>query len=468
LSAFGFSVSVAPVDYLVIFMSLVAIDRVSIHSNRRPLNDQKVAELMQSIKANGLLNPITIDQNLNLLAGLHRLTACKLLGLDQIECRIVTCVDFEHARLAEIDENLIRNELEPLERAELWLERDKILERIGLRAQSGENQYTKKGDELISSPAKTTLQLAQEAGYNKRTYQLGKQIAKNIDPEVKEVIKKTPVAKSHSNLLKIARAGTKEREIAEQAEQKALEAERQQKRLEQEKHAKLAAEARAKHKEQQLMALQSTTAEIEAKQSVKVLRAKPSFEDKRSKYKATPEVNIGDEWILDRHLVYCGDTADNTFVNKLLPSNASLAIATLSSPWKHDYLVDEANVVAVIACEGQIQDFCTRHRMPFRFEWVLDNMYIGVYSHKALLKPEKPVAIEGIEGIVAYLMSLYTKPDNFVLAPFLRRAEVLIACERMGRICFTGDRNVENVGRAIDRWQKWTGLEAKKENPKYA
>lgn len=448
-------------------MSLVAIDRVSIHSNRRPLNDQKVAELMQSIKANGLLNPITIDQNLNLVAGLHRLTACKLLGLDQIECHVVTCVDTDHARLAEIDENLIRNELEALERAELWLERDKILERIGLRAQSGENQYTKKGDELISPPGKTTQQLAQETGYNKRTYQLGKQIAKNIDPEVKEVIKKTPVAKSHSSLLKIARAGTQEREQAEQAEQKALEARQKQKRSEQEKHEKQAAEARAKHKEQQLMALQSTTAEIEAKQSAKVQRTKPTVEDKRSRYKALPEVGIGDEWMLGRHLVYCGDTADGKFVNKLLPSNASLAIVVLSSDWNHDYLVDEAHVVAVIAREGQIQDFCTRHRMPLRFEWILDSVYIGVYSRKPMLKPEKPIAIEGIEGIVAYLMSLYSKPENFVLAPFLGHAEVLMACERMGRICFSGDRDTENIERAIDRWQKWTGEEARKENASY-
>ncbi|BAZ11695.1 hypothetical protein NIES4071_35210 [Calothrix sp. NIES-4071] len=445
-------------------MSIIAIERVSVHSNRRPLNDQKVAELMQSIKANGLLNPITIDQNLNLIAGLHRLTACQLLGLDEIECRIVTCEDSDHARLAEIDENLIRNELEALERAELWLERDKILERIGQRAQSGENQYTKKGDESISPPGKTTLQLATEAGYNKRTYQLGKQIAKNIDPEVKEVIKKTPVAKSHSNLLKIARAGSKERETAEQAEQKAAEARRLLKHSEQEKLAKLAAEARAKQKEQQMIALQSTTAEIEAKQSVKTRKIKPNVEEKRSKNITLPLVNAGDEWLLERHLLYCGDTASDRFVN-FLPSNAALAIATVSSAWNHDYLVNEAHVVAVIACEGQIHKFCTTQRMPFRFEWVLDNLYIAVYSHQSLLKPQKP-AIEGIEGIVSYLMSLYTKPDSFVLAPFLGHAEVLIACERMGRICFAGDSNPENIERAIDRWQKWTGEEAKKENPR--
>jgi ParB family transcriptional regulator, chromosome partitioning protein len=444
-------------------MSLVAIDRVNIHSNRRPLNDQKVAELMQSIKTNGLLNPITIDQNFNLLAGLHRLTACKLLGFDQVECRVMPCEDADHARLAEIDENLIRNELEALERAELWQERDKILERIGLRALSGENQYTKKGDELNSSPSsKTTQQLAQETGYNKRTYQLGKQIAKNIDPEVKEVIKKTPVAKSHSSLLKIARAGSKEREQAEQAEEKAKEAKLKQKQEEQEKQTKLAAQARAKQKEIQLTALQSISAEKEAKNSVKPRKVQPV--EKAISALTVPTVKLGDEWMLDKHLVYCGHTADDRFI-QLLPSNAALAIATLTSQWEHDYLIEEANVVAVIATEGHIQDFCTRHRMPFRYEWILDGLYIGVYGSNPILKPEKPIGIEGIEGIVAYLVSLYTKHDNFVIAPFLRHAEVLITCERMGRICFAGDNNLENVDRAIDRWQRWTRLEAIKEKP---
>ena len=158
-------------------MHTVAIDKIRVGLNRRPVKPQKVTELMGSIKANGLLNPITLDQNFNLIAGLHRLTACKMLGLDRVECNIITCEDAEHARLAEIDENLIRSELDTLERAELWLERDQILEQMGLRARTGENQYTKKGSESISPPAKTTLELAKEVGYTERTFQQGKQLS---------------------------------------------------------------------------------------------------------------------------------------------------------------------------------------------------------------------------------------------------------------------------------------------------
>jgi ParB family chromosome partitioning protein len=446
-------------------MPTVALDQISINLKRRPLKDNKVAELMESIKANGLLNPITIDRKLNLIAGLHRLTACKLLGLDRIECNIIPYEDAERARLAEIDENLIRSELDALERAELWLERDRLLEQLGLRAKPGDNQYSQKGGdgEMISPPPKTTLELAKQAGCNERTFQQGKQIARSIVPEVKEVIRGTPIAKSTTVLLKVARAGSTESQKAKQAEKAAREAQARKEQEEAERQAKLAAEARARQKELQLIALQSATAQREAKKAVKKIQRQVQQQEveKPAASANEPKIQIGDEWILDRHLIYCGDTSSDRFI-KRLPSDASLAIATLSSTWNHDYLVDEARVVAVLRQEGYVHELCSRHQMPFRYELMVGNIYIAIFSHHSISKPQKPIQIEGVEGIVAYLVSLYTKPSNFVIAPFLGQGEILITCERMGRICFVGEENLELVHRELTRWQKWTGKQAKK------
>jgi len=44
-----------------------------------------------------------------------------------------------------------------------------------------------------------------------------------------------------------------------------------------------------------------------------------------------------------------------------------------------------------------------------------------------------------------------------VIAPFLGRGEVLMACERMGRICFAGEANPELVNSTLREWQRWTG-----------
>lgn len=441
-------------------MSVVAIDQVTVHANRRPLNDQKVAELMQSIRANGLLNPITLDQHGNLIAGLHRLTACKLLGFTEIACHIVTCDDADQSRLAEIDENLIRNELKALERAELWLERDRILERLGLRAKSGDNQFTRRGGEMNSRPVKTTLELAKETGYTERTFQLGKQIARDIAPEVKQAIQGTPVAQSPSILLRVARAGSKERQRAEQVAETlqtaqpalAIEAVQQQ-----------VAEAREAQINLQLLELQNAIAEKEAQKAARRARLKPQPAEASSPAALPVQSRRGDVWFLEQHLVYCGDTATSEF-RALLPSNAALSIVTPTAGWSHDYLIDEAQVVVVMKTEGQIHSFCQQIQMPFQFEWIFDPFYIAVHAQAAIIKPEKPVELDGIEGIVTYLINRYTRPGHFVIAPFLGHGEVLIGCERTGRICFAGDQNPECVNRAISRWQKWTGKIADREN----
>ena len=451
-------------------MALVAIDKVSIGSNRRPLKDDKVAELMQSIQANGLLNPITLDQNLTLVAGLHRLTACKLLGLTQIECHVVTYQNNDQARLAEIDENLIRNELELLERSELWLERDQILERLGLRPRAGDNQFTPRktvnlGSEAGSLHTKTTVELAREAGYTDRTFQHGKQIARDITPEVKAVVRGTPAAKSSKILLKVARAGGEERKQAEAAERAAAEAKEKQLKLEAEEQARLAAEARAKQTKVQLVALQSAQAEKEAKQILRTQQRKqPQRKAATAKGLSFVEAQPDEAWSLQRHLVYCGDSASEDFIDFLpLPANAALAIASLpATDWNHDYLVDEARVVAMICPEDRIHEFCNCHRMPFQFEVLIGGFYVALFSHKPLVKPKRPSEVEGIEGIVAYFTSLYTKSGQVVINPALGEGEVLITCERMGRICFACDHRPEHVNRSIARWQKRTGKTPKK------
>ncbi|GAP94850.1 ParB/RepB/Spo0J family partition protein [Leptolyngbya sp. NIES-2104] len=436
-------------------MSLIDIDKVSVGLNRRPLKDQKVADLMQSIQTNGLLNPITLDQNFTLIAGLHRLTACKLLGFTQIECKVVSC-DRDHARLAEIDENLIRNELDALERSELWLERDSILDRMGLRARAGDNQFTQRGGETNSPPPKTTVELAQEIGYTERTFQQGKQIARDIVPEVKTLIRGTSAAKSPKALLQVARAGGEERKQAEQAERAAKQAEAKRLRAEAAKQARIAEEARAKQKELQIMALQSVEAEKVAK-STRKAATKESIVVKTAKR----NLQWGDTWLLKRHLVYYGETTSEGF-RDCLPSNAALAIVPPQVDWNHDFLADEARVVAVLRTQGGIHQFCRIHQLPFQFELLIGDLYLGLFSHHSLLKPEQPLGIEGIEAIVSYLVSLYTKPGHFVLNPGLGNGEVLMTCERMDRVCFAGETAPELVNRALDRWQTWTGAAPEK------
>ena len=175
-----------------------------------------------------------------------------------------------------------------------------------------------------------------------------------------------------------------------------------------------------------------------------------------------PSVQLGDKWLLERHLIYCEDTSSDKFINPI-PSKAALAIVTPTLNWKHDYLIDKANIVIVIVEEDRIYNFCTCQQMPFQFELLINNLYIAVFSTQFIHKLNRPTEIDGIEGVVSYLIDRYTTRGDLVLAPFVKHGEVLIVSERMGRICIAGDKEPNLVSRAIARWQNLTNKQAKKE-----
>ena len=54
----------------------------------RGVDSEKVERLKESILRIGLIHPITVSGGV-LVAGLHRLTAFKELGLEEIDCHII-------------------------------------------------------------------------------------------------------------------------------------------------------------------------------------------------------------------------------------------------------------------------------------------------------------------------------------------------------------------------------------------
>jgi hypothetical protein len=100
----------------------VGLDGINVSPERlRVLRPKNVDELAGSIKANGLLQPIVLRPRGTagywLVAGHHRLEAARKLKWEAIAAIIFDGMDADEAELAEIDENLIRAELSPIERA---------------------------------------------------------------------------------------------------------------------------------------------------------------------------------------------------------------------------------------------------------------------------------------------------------------------------------------------------------------
>lgn len=192
-----------------------SIQDIVIKNRKRLLDTVKVTKLAESIGKIGLLHPIAIDEHNNLLAGLHRIEACKLLGWQAIPAIIRQNGDALLAELTEIDENLIRNELTVLEQGEHLKRRDEVLAEMGVRAKQGDNRFTN-GRGAESAPLKTTAGIAAEVGVSKRRAQERKQIADKITDEVKDAIRETELADRATDLLQLARLSPEEQMDAAQ------------------------------------------------------------------------------------------------------------------------------------------------------------------------------------------------------------------------------------------------------------
>ena len=178
------------------------ITAISIN-HRRPASSAKIDQLAESIEQVGLLNPITVTDWGVLVAGLHRLEACKKLGWTEIPCNVIKEDD---AELAEIDENLIRNELNAHEQVELMARRKVIYEEKHPETKAGIAGANARWDATAkSATASFVADTAAKTGISERTVRENIQIAKSISPEVKEIIRDTPIADRKTDLLQLAR-----------------------------------------------------------------------------------------------------------------------------------------------------------------------------------------------------------------------------------------------------------------------
>ena len=115
---------------------LVDIEKIRVEDRiRKDLGD--ISELAKDIEQNGLINPPTVTPDLVLIAGERRLAACKLLGWQQIEVKVMEVRDYEHQLRLEISENENRKDFTLAERLG-WARRLEQVERLKARERQGE------------------------------------------------------------------------------------------------------------------------------------------------------------------------------------------------------------------------------------------------------------------------------------------------------------------------------------------
>ena len=124
---------------------MVRLGHIEVAPDRmRALRPEKIDEIAESIQARGrLLQPVVVRPRKGsggrywLVAGRHRFEAVRKLGHDRIAATILDGLDADAALLAEIDENLIRADLTPAERASHVGRRKELYEKLHPQTKRG-------------------------------------------------------------------------------------------------------------------------------------------------------------------------------------------------------------------------------------------------------------------------------------------------------------------------------------------
>ena len=139
-----------------------------------------------------------------MIAGAHRIEAYKLLGKDVISCNVITYINSLLGELAEIDENLVRNELHYTDHGDQLARRKEIYEQLypETRKEATLKQYRSAESADRQKPA-FVEDTSQKTGASSRAIQVDLQISNKVIPEAKQILKEKDLPKTDA--LKLAR-----------------------------------------------------------------------------------------------------------------------------------------------------------------------------------------------------------------------------------------------------------------------
>lgn len=159
-------------------ISTIEISRISVNPNNPRARIEDVSDLVSSIKASGLLQPITVRWTKKLdadgmptgyevIAGSRRLTACQILKMEKVPCIVRQADDAEAFKLATL-ENIVRENMTAVDEAnavaklyEQGHSRQEIAAIFGksVRWAEGRRNIVKLGEKAMEALAAGTINL---------------------------------------------------------------------------------------------------------------------------------------------------------------------------------------------------------------------------------------------------------------------------------------------------------------------
>lgn len=204
---------------------------------------------------------------------------------------------------------------------------------------------------------------------------------------------------------------------------------------------------------------------------------------------AAKSVQPGQWWQLGEHLLYCGDSADEKFAAKAVgefafadpPYNAGKADWDSGFTWRHDWLADQASLVAVTPGISAIPHFLRSTEMPYRWSmaaWITNGMtrgalgfgnwiYVALFADAESIHRNaqdhlrinvSPAAVSTAHEsrkpaeLLVGLLETFTGEGDTVVDPFLGSGTTLFAAEQTGRRCVGAEIRPEFCAEIISRY----------------
>lgn len=190
---------------------MIPVDQIDGGIRLRPVDEDYAALIGASMAQHGQKAPIEVlplneGGFYKLISGEHRRRGAQLQGMQTIAA-IVRDVDSLTAQLLEIDENLLRHELNELDRATFLLARKDVYEALYPETKRGAARWKNQNEEICVLMKPFTEDAAAHLGCSKRTVEVAlRRVGKDgILPVVQEMIRGSWIARRGSHLDAIAK-----------------------------------------------------------------------------------------------------------------------------------------------------------------------------------------------------------------------------------------------------------------------
>ncbi len=188
---------------------LLDLDLIDLGERLRTVNGGTVQYLAESMKLHGLQYPIQVRMDgdrYRLVSGAHRVQAARFLAWPHIEAFVLDLLDEDTLALLEIDENLMRVELNPLDRGLFLARRKDIYERLYPETKRGGDRRSSnyQDQNVDSSNPGFVAATSSFTPFSSYTIRRALRIGEKITDDLREELAMTPIAHREGDLFTIS------------------------------------------------------------------------------------------------------------------------------------------------------------------------------------------------------------------------------------------------------------------------